>query len=174
MGDRLATIDMGRQLGGGLCPFLGGAELGPHVTQCGQGRGLPLYQVASWSIQPFGHNKHGQKLGAVPPFLGRVSWVPTCMPSFTLIHPTVWPQYTNVTDRTTVRWHKKITLQELWHFCSGLADLNRADFNHWFKSWLKSNDFLSIKSSAVAEMGDRGHNRHGSKRGPFAERWEPV
>ena len=25
---------------------------------------------------------------------------PTCMPSFILIHPTVWPQYTNVTDRT--------------------------------------------------------------------------
>jgi len=35
------------------------------------------------------------------------------------------------------------------------------------------------KSSAVAEMGDRRHNRHGPKRGggccaPFAERWEPV
>ena len=34
------------------------------------------------------------------------------------------------------------------------------------------------KSSAAAEMGDRGHNRHGPKRGgccaPFAERWEPV
>ena len=35
------------------------------------------------------------------------------------------------------------------------------------------------KSSAVAEMGDRGHNRHGPKRvggccAPFAERWEPV
>jgi len=33
------------------------------------------------------------------------------------------------------------------------------------------------KSSAVAEMGDRGHNRHGPKGGgccaPFAERWEP-
>jgi len=30
----------------------------------------------------------------------------------------------------------------------------------------------------VAEMGDRGHNRHGSKRGgrcaPFAQRWETV
>jgi len=26
---------------------------------------------------------------------------PTCMPSFILIHPTVWPQYTNVTDRQT-------------------------------------------------------------------------
>ena len=24
----------------------------------------------------------------------------TCMPSFVLIRPTVWPQYTNVTDRT--------------------------------------------------------------------------
>jgi len=35
------------------------------------------------------------------------------------------------------------------------------------------------KSSAVTEMGDRGHNRYGPKRGggccaPFAERWEPV
>jgi len=29
-------------------------ELGPHLTQCGLGRGLPTYQVASWSIQPFG------------------------------------------------------------------------------------------------------------------------
>jgi len=40
-------------------------------------------------------------------------------------------------------------------------------------------DSLIEKSSAVAEMGDRGHNRHGPKRGggccaPFAERWEPV
>jgi len=25
--------------------------------------------------------------------------MPTCMPSFILIHQTVWPQYTNVTDR---------------------------------------------------------------------------
>jgi len=25
---------------------------------------------------------------------------PICMPSFILIHPTVWVQYTNVTDRT--------------------------------------------------------------------------
>jgi len=39
----------------GLCPF-GEGELGPHLTQCGQGRGLPAHQVSSWSIQPFGHN----------------------------------------------------------------------------------------------------------------------
>jgi len=41
--------------GDGLCPF-GEGELGPYVTQCGRGRGLPPCQVASWSIQPFGHN----------------------------------------------------------------------------------------------------------------------
>ena len=53
MGDRLATIGMGRKWEGLLWE---GAEspVGPHLTQCGLGRGLPLYQVASWSIQPFG------------------------------------------------------------------------------------------------------------------------
>ena len=34
------------------------------------------------------------------------------------------------------------------------------------------------KSSAVAEMGDRGHNRHGPKRGgllcPFRGSWDAV
>jgi len=39
----------------GLCPF-GEGELGLHLTQCGQGRGLPAWQVSSWSILPFGHN----------------------------------------------------------------------------------------------------------------------
>jgi len=49
---------------GGLCPF---EVLGFHLPQCGQGRGLPLYQVASWFIQPFGHNRHGRKLGVLCP-----------------------------------------------------------------------------------------------------------
>jgi len=35
---------------------LGEGELGPHLTQCAQGRGLPACQVSSWSVQPFGHN----------------------------------------------------------------------------------------------------------------------
>ena len=55
MGDRLATVDTGRKVGRLLCPFRG-EELGPHLTQCGLRRGLSPYQVASWSIQPFGHN----------------------------------------------------------------------------------------------------------------------
>jgi len=39
----------------GPCPF-GEGQLGPHLTHCGQGRGLPAHQVSSWSIQPFGHS----------------------------------------------------------------------------------------------------------------------
>jgi len=29
---------------------------GPHLIQCHLGQGLPPYQVASWSMKPFGHN----------------------------------------------------------------------------------------------------------------------
>jgi len=52
----------------------------------------------------------GGKLGAVSLWGGGAGsssntvWPglrPTCMRSFVLIHPTVWPQYTNVTDRQT-------------------------------------------------------------------------
>ena len=50
---------------GGLCPFFGG-ELGPHITQTRLGQGLPPYQVASLSIQPFGHNGHWPKIGGLP------------------------------------------------------------------------------------------------------------
>ena len=45
MGDRLATIDIGREVGGGCCgcgPFRGGG-MGPYLTQCRLGRGLPPY-----------------------------------------------------------------------------------------------------------------------------------
>ena len=43
MGDRLATVDMGRKIGE-LCPLWG--KVDPHITQCGLDRGLPSYQVA--------------------------------------------------------------------------------------------------------------------------------
>jgi len=41
----------GPKVGRGCCK-----GLDPYLTRCGLGRGLPLYQVASWSIQPFAHN----------------------------------------------------------------------------------------------------------------------
>ena len=87
-------------------PLFGEGELGPHLAQCGMGRGLPPCQVASSSIQPFGHNRHGPKIGggALPPFWGRgagspsntmsLGSRPTSIPSGVLIHPAVWPQLT--------------------------------------------------------------------------------
>jgi len=51
---------MGRKVERLLCPF---GKLEPHLTQRRLGRGLPPYQVASRSIQPFGQNRHGPKIG---------------------------------------------------------------------------------------------------------------
>jgi len=52
----VATIDMGLKEGV-LCPFRG--ALGTRLIQSGLRRGLLPYQVASSSIQPFGHNSVG-------------------------------------------------------------------------------------------------------------------
>ena len=72
----MATIDMGRKDGGLLCPFR--AEMGPRLKHCGLGRGLLPYQVASSSIQPFGHDRHGSKAGwwlVCPICSGGGTWV---------------------------------------------------------------------------------------------------
>jgi len=71
-----------------LAPFSMG-ELCPHLTQCGLNRGLPLHQVAPWSILPFGHNTPALQRHPVcvckprtvfwsccAPFCGGGSWVP--------------------------------------------------------------------------------------------------
>jgi len=56
MGGRLARINVGQKVGWGCSVPLSVGELGPNLTQCVLDRGLPPYQVVSWSIQPFGHN----------------------------------------------------------------------------------------------------------------------
>jgi len=66
-----------RKEGEGLpCPFRG--QLGLCLIQCALDRGLLPYQVASSSIQPFGHNRHGPKIGWgwVCCFFSGGSWVP--------------------------------------------------------------------------------------------------
>ena len=112
MGDRLATINMDRKVEGCYAPFLGGA--GCPSNTLSPGPRPTSYQVVSWSIQPFGHNRHGPKRGwgCCAPF-GGGNWSPsntlcpgprpTTEPSGILIHPTVWPEYINVTDRQTDR-----------------------------------------------------------------------
>jgi len=64
-------------------------------------------------MQPFDRNRYGPKIGGLCPFRGggagsppNTMWPgprPTYVPSFILIRPTVWPQYTNDTDRQTDR-----------------------------------------------------------------------
>ena len=76
----LATTDMGWKWGW-MCPLFCGGELGSHLTQCRLGRGLPPYQVASWSIQP--------KISYISLILTEVLCGRICT-----IHPAVWPQQT--------------------------------------------------------------------------------
>jgi len=91
----VATIDMGRKEGAAV-PL--SRELGPRLVQCGLGRSLLPYQAASSSIQPFGHNGHGPKIGCgeCALFLGvagstsnTMSRRPrhTFVPSDSLMHP---------------------------------------------------------------------------------------
>jgi len=97
MGDRFATIDMDQS-----------SQKDPHLTQCGLDRGLPPYQVAFYPSSSLATTDMGQKLWETVPLCGgagspsnTTSPGPSSIsvPSFISIHPTVWPQYTNVTDR---------------------------------------------------------------------------
>jgi len=47
----------------GVCVPLGEGELGRHLTQCGQGRGLSACQVSSLSVQPFDHSARTSQTG---------------------------------------------------------------------------------------------------------------
>jgi len=89
---RLATIDMGRKMGGeGDVPLLTGSPSntspGPRLTSVPSGV----------LIQPFGHNRHGPKIGGYAPLRGAGSpsntMLPgptsTCLPRGTLIHPAI-------------------------------------------------------------------------------------
>jgi len=71
MGGRLATVDMGRKLGGCVPFFLGG--LGPHLTQSRLGRGL--YRRTKWHHDPSNRlatTDMGRKLEGLCPFLGEL------------------------------------------------------------------------------------------------------
>jgi len=96
MGDRGHNRHGPKKRGRCCAPFAG--ELGPRLTQCGLGRGLLPCQVASSSIQRFGHNAHEPKTGGCAPFRGaaatpsNTTWPGprfTSEPSGILIHPSV-------------------------------------------------------------------------------------
>jgi len=104
---------MGRKVRDAVPPFFGwGAGSHSHLTQCRLSRGPTPYQVISWSIQPFTTDM-GRKLGAwrfwgqeLGPHLTQCGGVEAYFHAKFHPDPTVWPQYTNITDRsvrTTVR-----------------------------------------------------------------------
>ena len=107
MGDR-GHNRHGPKRGVGLLCVFRGAELGTHLTQCGLGRGLLPYQVVHLHpssrlatidmdrklvVCPFGEG------GAGSPSNNVARAEAYLHAKFHLIRPTVWPQYTNVTDR---------------------------------------------------------------------------
>ena len=67
---------MGRKLGDSG-PLFEEGERCYHLAQSGLGRGLPPNQMASSSIQPFGHNRYGPKIGGSAP-LGEGQLGPQC------------------------------------------------------------------------------------------------
>ena len=122
MGDHLATTNTDRKLG--AVPLGGGEAESPSNTMSPGPRptSLPsgiLIHPAVWPQQTWssGYTDASKacahkfrSVGALCPFPwgepSNTMWHglrPTCMPSFILIHPTVWPQYTNVTDKKTDR-----------------------------------------------------------------------
>jgi len=108
MGDRLATIHVGRKLGGCCAPFRGGRwfpsnSMWPEPRPTSVPSGI-LIHPAVWPQQTWTEN-----WGLLCPFWGRGwsssntmwPWLrPASIPSGILIHRTVSLQYTNVTDRT--------------------------------------------------------------------------
>jgi len=105
MGDRLATIEIGRKLGT-VHPFLRQSWAPSNTMSSGtRPTSIPsgiLIYPALWPQRTWAEN------WGLCPFWGscvspsNTMWPgpsPICMPSFILIRPTVWPQYTNVTDR---------------------------------------------------------------------------
>jgi len=89
---------------GGCAPFPGGAgspsntmSLGPRPTSLPSGVLIHRQQIwaENWGAGPLWGGGAGSPSNTMWP-----APRPTCTPSFILIHSTVWPQYTNVADKT--------------------------------------------------------------------------
>ena len=115
---------MGQKLKG-CDPFLEEGELGPHLAQCDLGRGLPPCQVASWSIQPFGHNRHWPKSGDSARFSGTGAGSPSnsltqCGQGEAYLHANFHLDSSNrlATIHQRHRQTDRQTHRQTGHFCS--------------------------------------------------------
>ena len=113
MADHLAAIDMGRNEGGRCAPFHGG-KMGPHLIQCGLGRGLPTYQLSSgilihtavWPQQIW-----AKKWGLCPLSLGGDGF-----PSYTMWHG---PRPTSVANGILI--HPRLATTDMGQKLGGCA-----------------------------------------------------
>jgi len=119
MGDRLATTDMVRKVRAAVPISVQGA--GSPSNTMSPGPRPTSVPTAEWHLDSYSllttthqrHNKHRQKIGGCTFFFwGGGGLVPIYntmwsgqrsifVPSGILIHPAVWPEYTDVTDRQT-------------------------------------------------------------------------
>jgi len=101
-------------------------------VRCHLGRGLPPYQVAPWSVQPFGHNRHGT--GELGPHLtqcGRDRGLPPCQVSFWSIQPFAHNMPTSQTDGTTVSMNRLQAVAQKWiGFFTHCTSITRTIIEH--------------------------------------------
>jgi len=96
---RLATMDIGRKLEWGLCPFRGGGAGSPSNNVV---RLRPTSVPCGILIQPFGHTSHEPKIGGCAPLFWEGELCchilkspgprSTSLPRGILNHPAIWPQ----------------------------------------------------------------------------------
>jgi len=102
-----------------------------HLTQCRLCWGLPLYQVAFWSIQLFGHNRHRPKFrGLLCPLWG--AWFPS---------NTTWSGPTR-TSIVHTKWHvdppSRFTTIDMGQKMGGCCSLVKC-LNYTVKIWTAIN-----------------------------------
>jgi len=123
---------MGRKLGGWL---------GPHLTQSRLGRGLAPCRVASWSMQPFGRNRYGPKIGGYAPLVegelgphltqcGQGWDLPVCQVSSWSVQPRKAAQQKqpSPTFRSNLLWHGRPSHQLLSCFKLFLDNILRTSY----------------------------------------------
>jgi len=87
-------------------------ELGPHLTQCGQGRGLPACQVSSWSVQPFGtmHQRYRQTGQTRFDSIGRTVLQTVAQKYCYRFHIAIFDEYLFDVLSKLKLWHRSFTI----------------------------------------------------------------
>ena len=127
----------------GGCPVWG---LGPHLTQCGRGQGLPPCQVSSWSIQPLGHStptlqtdRTGQRSNSIG--LTVLQMVPhngTCSRSSSV-------------KTVNSHWQKAMFKEPFWE-----PDVSVGQWLEWGEIWMEPRIDGNVRPEHMVQLMDDG------------------